>query len=503
MAKINDDVLRLFLDFIEVDALDSIASAHPVFHEARMASRYATVRLNKRDRDSKRFIAHLSQEWVGRHVKSVAIQPWLVDPRTKSPRSKTENAITRCMEILDPHYTKKKAEQRLQKRLTKDTVRVQNALEVMKNVQEYIIEWDGDPNYHPEFYHAFVLPPLEAWSSHLISLSICLPPSTFNSLARVRLPHLETLSVQFDTGNLSESDTMHLYDGFIVFINNLKDSLTSLKVSSTCSSLNLNLSRIFRRMGTFPRLRKISLSIPFDGGHLPDPLAFADFVAKHHSSLKDLSIVTSRCTAHSKTGGDPEHVNWIQHILTSFHIPFPRLTAFEVALRPLRGPLDTLGHFIDMHSTTLQSLSLADRGLDVMDLQRLFLSPHMAWDGLHELRFKAQTVTAPLLTCIAHLLPDLKACSLESADVDFEHPSFVPLNLVSSKGGVPVMAECSTPRSIERDRHALIHWGLQRLVINTPQNLHSSDKAQHQMCLLKDKLGAYLPGLNASLFCKL
>jgi hypothetical protein len=60
MARINDDVLRLLLDFIAVDALDSIASAHPVFHEARMASRYATVSLNKRDKDAKRLIAHLS-----------------------------------------------------------------------------------------------------------------------------------------------------------------------------------------------------------------------------------------------------------------------------------------------------------------------------------------------------------------------------------------------------------------------------------------------------------
>jgi hypothetical protein len=341
------------------------------------------------------------------------------------------------MEILDPHYTKKKVEQRLQKRLKKDTARVQGAFTVMKNVNEFIVEWDGDPNYHPEFYHAFVIRPLEVWSSHLISLSRCLPPSIFNSLARIRLPHLESLSVQFDTGNLPENDTMHLYDGFIVFINNLKDSLTSLKISSTSSSLNLNLSRIFRRMGTFPRLRKIALSIPFDGGHLLHPLAFSNFVAKHHGSLKDLSIVTSRCTVHSKMG-DPEHVNWIQHILSSFNKPFPMLTSFEIALRPLRGPLETLHQFLDMHSTTLRSLSFTDRGLDVMDLERLFMSPHMAWDGLEDLRFKVHTATAQLLTSIARLLPDLKTCSLESAGLDFERPFFVPLNPVSSKGGVPV-----------------------------------------------------------------
>ena len=358
------------------------------------------------------------------HVKKVELRPWLVQPRNKTPQSKTENIIVKVLKVLDPHYTKKKVEQRLQKRLRKDTTNVLKAFKQMRRLEEYTIDWDGSSDHHPEFFKAFLAPALENWSGQLVRLTVKVPPRMLDALARVRLPKLETFVYHFCTGELSSKAIANTHDGFIVFLNNLKDSLESLSFISTYTSQELDVSRIIRKIGHFPLLGKVTLSIPFDGGHLSDPMTFVRFLAKHRSTLREINLFTSRCCLRSKPG-DPEYINWLQKIIGSVDAPFPRLHSLAVALRPLRAPLDALTDFLNLHASTLDSVVLTERALVSHELSKLFsyddpVNPPAS--SLEMLQFKTNVFSPSFLATLAEIFPKLKTLRVECNKIVVHEP---------------------------------------------------------------------------------
>ncbi|KAF8908193.1 hypothetical protein CPB84DRAFT_1767547 [Gymnopilus junonius] len=443
MRELNEDILRHVICFISSETLDRINSCHPVFYQEWMKSRYASLTLNKRDKEMKRLLAHLREPNVAVHVRRLVVRPWLVQPRTKSPRSRTENIIVRFLELLDPHYTKKKAEQRLQKRLRKDIANVTTAFQHMTQLEDYTLEWDDTRAFHPEFYKAFLAPALEIWSPQLVKLTIKL-------LGHVRLLYLETLTFHFTTGTLSSKDIDSQHEGFVVFVNNLKDSLCSLSLISSNSCRELDISRIFRKIGFFPALRQIALSIPFDGAHLSDPMAFVNFLEKHRLTIKDIDISASRCTPRA-TPGDPEYHNWVRRIIGSLLTPFPHLSSLGLALRPLRASLDVLVHFLDMHSSTLDSLKLTDRVLNVGELRAIF----------RPISVKMDEFSATLLSELALLFPYLKLLKIECA----QDPSRQREVNVRKRG----ISEFSA--TLKENSWAFVLWNLQHLSI-APSEYH-------------------------------
>ena len=368
---------------------------------------------------------HLYSEFdAGRYVKKLKIRPWLVHPHTNSPRSITENAIIRFMKIaVDPHYTRKKAEARLQKRLRKDMARVTAAFKSMTTLRDFEIDWDDNREFHSEFFRAFLAPPLASWQAHLTSLTVKVPLALVFTLASVRLPYLECFTFHFTTGDLTEKEVNHAHDGFLVFVNNLKDSLQSLTFTSTFTSQNLNLCHIFDHIGVFPSLRKISLSIPFEGGHLPEPMSFVHFVMKHSKTLNHVNLFASRCVMRW-TPSHPGCINWIPNILCSIPAPLPHLRGLGVALRPLRTPLTNLTEFLSAHPY-IETLLLEDRALENTQISDLF--PHFLGqpvvDILH-FQTKVEDLTPDLLVYFASKFPYLQTLKIECSKI-LLHNTFV------------------------------------------------------------------------------
>lgn len=343
-------------------------------------------------------------------VRCVHIRPWLVQPRSKSPRSRTENIIILFSKLFDPDYTKRVARKRLQKRLEKDKQRVMSAFQKMQKVQEYEVDWDGDKNYHPEFYRSFVSPTLKIWSKHLIKLTLRIPPSILYYLAEVNLPVLESFSYTFSTSNLSIDEIDCFHSGFIVFVNNLKKTLQSLSFVSTKTSENFDMCRIFRYLGTFPFLRCISISIPYDGGQLTDPLLFVNFLERHRNHLHELNLFTN-LIAVGRAAGDPARKEWIQRILAQIHTSFPCLRSLGVALRPLKHPLKAVINFINIHSGTLTKIKLMDRSLTAPEICTLFGSNDMG-QHLTMLHIKVLSLDPQILISIARCLPNLETLQM-------------------------------------------------------------------------------------------
>lgn len=354
-------------------------------------------------------IAHDSDPSVAKYVKRIVIRPWFITPPRVTP-----NFWTNIHEILDPKYIGKETEQRLQKSLWKDLALIVSALNAMENVKEYFIEWNEEDHYHPELYKACFTPISQKWIGQLTKLAIKVPPQLLYSFTSVRLGNLETLEYHFCTGQMSSQDIDYIHHGFDVFVNNLKDSLEYISFISTHTSLNLDITRIYKRLGLFPKLRSISLSVPFDGAHLSDPLAFVGFLEKHRSTLKHISVLTSRCMVHSRMG-DPNSINWIQKILTSVNSPFPRLRSLVLAMRPLRASLTNVSNFLEKHMSTLESLVLADRALDFCEFKRLLktVSGPLNLEGLRHLRVKFTNFSPTILYYLASKMPELTSLDIE------------------------------------------------------------------------------------------
>lgn len=355
------------------------------------------------------------------YVKRVVVHPWRVNLPAITHLSVGQSFWINLNEILDSDYIDKEKERRLQKCLRKDVALVVSAFNAMQNIKEYGIDWDEEDHYHPELYKAFFKPILQKWTEHLTKLSIKVPPEFLKSLASVRLRNLETLQYHFSTGTMASKDIDDVHDGFLVFVNNLKDSLESISFISTHTSLNLDITWIYKSLGPFPKLHSISLSVPFDGGHLSDPLVFVQFLEKHRSTLKHISLSTSRCTVRSLPT-HPECINWIQKILTSVHTPFPRLRNLTLAIRPLRAPLTNVSKFLEMHMSTLDSLTLADRALDYREFPPLMKTDNGPFDlsGLRHLRVRVDKFCPNILYYFASQMPGLINLDIECSSVGIE-----------------------------------------------------------------------------------
>ena len=59
MCTLNEDIFRQIVDYLSTEELRRINRAHSVFYEAWMKSQYASIRISKRDKETKRLLAHL------------------------------------------------------------------------------------------------------------------------------------------------------------------------------------------------------------------------------------------------------------------------------------------------------------------------------------------------------------------------------------------------------------------------------------------------------------
>jgi len=353
------------------------------------------------------------------------MQPWLVEPRTKSPRSATENILIWCSQLIDPDYTKKVAELRLQKRLSKDTQRAISAFKQMDSLEEYNIYWDDNPQYHPELYRIFLGPTINLWTDHLVKLTIKVPPIFLNSLAPILLPKLESLCFTFSTGNLPSAAIENAHDGFIVFVNNTKPTLKSLSFTSTKTSEHLDMSLIFHRLGLFPNLRVISISIPYDGGHLSNPINFVEFLSRNGALLRELNLFTNLLSLPKEA--KHHDIEWIQHILDAIRPPLPRLRRFSVALRPIRHPLDASIKFLAVHPE-VTSLKLLDRCLTAQELSSILAADSRLAQNLGLLHIKVDTLVPDVLVSIARMCPKLETLQLECQRLMVYQPGVMTRN---------------------------------------------------------------------------
>jgi hypothetical protein len=73
MCALNEDVLRHIVEYLPDETLDRINGSHSVFYQAWMKSRYASIRITKANKESKRLLAHLWYVVLSGYLQSLAL----------------------------------------------------------------------------------------------------------------------------------------------------------------------------------------------------------------------------------------------------------------------------------------------------------------------------------------------------------------------------------------------------------------------------------------------
>ncbi|KAH9476247.1 hypothetical protein JR316_0011818 [Psilocybe cubensis] len=467
--QFNDDIWYNVVRFLSPEDLRQANSCHHVLFEEWMRYRYTSVKFLDRD-GSIRLLEHLcdTDSTAAAYIRKVEIRPWLVQPLAHSIDSSVK-----FPNLLQSSRSSKAAKERIQKQVNEDVFWVNAAFRKMPNVVEYSIDWDGSFRYHRELYQACLTAGLDGWSDNLIKLTVKVPPAMLNSFVGIELPKLQSFNWHLYTGSLSPKEINMATDGFMVFLNNLKDSLRSLCIVSTHSSHDLDLSRIFRKMGRFPLLSKIALTLPADGQHLSEPATFVRFLEKHRSSLeeislrsgsapscnqlansgkvldredrnrslnllsmqsslphlrvfsrfmdrqcsklKEMSFLSARAVLVNKAGGG-QITDWILQLAEDINIPFPQLRSLSVSMFLSGACSDPRVRLVHLHCPTLDSLSLVDFALSHDDILSILRPSPIRAETLLQistLSLRIHRFSSQLLIDLALLLPELKTARIE------------------------------------------------------------------------------------------
>lgn len=289
--------------------------------------------------------------------------------------------------------------------MQKDITRVSNAVRGLKNMTEYSLSWDEGCPYQPENYKAFLRPVLTLINDRIVKLSLDIPTDSLRSLANISMPSLQHFELGLCTLELQEQEINDIFDHLVVFINNLDRTLVSLSISSRRSSPNLDLTRAFAHLGTFRRLQKFSLTIPFDGRHLSNPAMLVQFLQKHHDTLHDLQLGANPCSTANYPNPTTSN-EWIYTILAATRNPYPRLSAVKLALRPLRADLTPVIKFLAQHAGQLEHVNLTDRALEHGELEAILygLGTHAP---LKRFEVKLSCLNSAFLSLLVLHLPQL------------------------------------------------------------------------------------------------
>ncbi|KAG5636459.1 hypothetical protein H0H81_007966 [Sphagnurus paluster] len=411
------EIWFMISSFIPRPFLRQLYAVNRTFLEISAQTRYEEVTFYKFDKNTKSLCRILNDPSTGRGVltRRVKVQPWLVQPRVKP--SKKRSFWNFVKGALDPQFAQRKTQAWVEKRMKKDIKRVSDTVSGLENLSEYSLEWKEDWGYHRELYQAFTAPLISRIGDRLVKLSLNVPMGVLSELARINLPHLEHFSISLCAKKLSQTEIKYIFDAFVIFVNNLLHTLTSLSITSRVPSPELDLATFFQMLGVFPRLQRFSLCMPFDGSQLSDTGVVVQFLNKHRETLRSIQFTTNRCSA---TANPTEQSKlWIPNILSSLDTPYPQLCDVHIALRPLKADLTPIFKFLSLHSGQISHLSLVEQNLKYAEVAELLntILNDSEQSPLRRLHLRLERLSRPLLEMLASRLPSLARLELTFAEV--------------------------------------------------------------------------------------
>lgn len=384
-------------------------------------------------------------------VHSVHIQPWIVEPKESTSHSWASSTWKLLHACVSPSYGfEDSPEAQIARRMQKQTRRIADTIKALPELHKYHIDWDEGPRYQTEFFSALLDMVIPNIGHRLCALALKIPLHHMHSLPSLakHLPALRDLSLTLHTGVHIPIYICQKLEGLVVFVNALLRNLRTFSLSTTPTSIYLDLGPFFSHLGHGLHLTSFALCIPFDGGHLADPAPLRRFLSRHRSTLEVIDLGTTRAAAHS-TPGASSAMFWIRDTFKN-HAPFPALSHLSLGLRPFRADLGPLLRHLSGVRLQLRILKLSERPLEYAELVRILAAldyPPL----LRVLSLRLRWLSPEIVDLLAARLPELTALDLNFTEVVHQETSSDTSSISSqSSGGLSRQSElvsCPIPSS--------------------------------------------------------
>ncbi|KAJ7019810.1 hypothetical protein C8F04DRAFT_1146730 [Mycena alexandri] len=440
---VPSDIWRCVAAFLPLVDLLSLCAVNreffAVFWRITNERQFQSVHFVGYDNTAKRIGAKALMKHVRESalVHSVRIQPWDVQPKSKS-KSRFWLALIRNL----PHsrvspisgFKEAVVQAEITRRVKKQTLRVADTIKGFANLHTYRIDWDEEP-YHLEFFAAFLHSVIPTVGQRLSTLTLKVPLQYMPSLPRLAtsLTKLENLALTIHTGAHITSYISEKMEGLVVFMNGLIRQLRSLSISTTPTSTHLDLQPLFQHLGHGRHLAAFTLCLPFDGGHLADPTSLRLFIINHCHTLESLTLGTTRATVRPVASARASETKfWIRDTMKD-PPHFPALSYLSLSLRPLRTDLTPLlQSMAAMRGLPLRVLKLSERPLEYAELVRVLKAlgylPHV-----RVLSLSLRRLSPEIVDTLAAELPALSALELNFAEVVHQEAASDALTTLSGE----------------------------------------------------------------------
>ncbi|KAK7025072.1 hypothetical protein R3P38DRAFT_2952664 [Favolaschia claudopus] len=455
--EVPPELWRHIAAFLPVRALWKVRSVNRTFLDIAREKRYDDVDFTAY-KTAKPLLELLKDSKL---VHSIRVQPWMVVPKElKSPAWRSiYTRLSGCHRLENFDDT---PEAHIARRVQKQTRRVTDIVKGLPELHKYHIDWDEGP-YHLEFFSA-ILEIVPKIGGRLQTLNLKVPLYFMPYLPTLAgdLPALEHLTLTIHTGTFTAAYISQQMEGLIIFVNNnVLRNLRTLSLYTTPTSTFLDLGPFFKNLGHGRRLTSFTLCIPFDGGHLADPLQLRRFLLNHNSTLQSIDLGTTRAAAHQQPS--PRSAKyWIRETLKHYPRP-PSLTRLSLGLRPLRSDLAPLERCLFTMRPQLHVLKLSERPLEYNELQRVVNTldcPPL----LRMLSLRLRWLSPEIVDLLASGLPDLTALELTFTEIVHQEATDSTSILSASSTGLSRESELTLFCQVMNGK-VYPDWRLTRLAI--------------------------------------
>ncbi|KAL0951377.1 hypothetical protein HGRIS_008075 [Hohenbuehelia grisea] len=420
MIELPTEIWLKIASYIPDQEMARLCSLNRVFMNLALEKRYGVVDLSFMSERALRLIDHLKNDSIADRVRTLRLSSQFVQglilneksdlQYSRSIRGRLSSFKSRLLPGKKPPKPRRPSYFGSQPRKSSNQIiaDIDEVLCKLRNVKNFTTYW--------AFFPLDAYPHSRAWSTfgadlemlRLVGTATLLPSLLQDVEWPERLSDLriEMLGAPYIDGEpvedtpAAQMDVLRCVSSFI----NKQHNLKSLAIEATWHA---DFSTLFSSLVRFPMLESLTLKLPFNRLHLPDPSGILHFMHEHAEQIKDFTLHFFTCGLPL-----PSHEEGaLNHGFQIFDQSLPNLTSLDLDLRSSCQPLDADALLPKLGTAKLQSLRIEGLLMSYSNLRSLSAGFPVA-TSLRHLSLKIRTIDKSVFDLLSQSFPRLHSLYL-------------------------------------------------------------------------------------------